>query len=254
MKLLWRDRTCRGGAIIGSLRMGDGRLFALVAVPVLLALCLLVAVVVRNTDSGVSSLVNEYMTTTSQLDAATGTDDSCTECPDMITSLNCADAGIPVLGGVDFVQYFTDFKYSDGSGYNTSRIGQLGVPSFQTLHVGYQFNFISANNQALFEANPSAYLPQYGGFCSWGVSGEFCTDGYPWAADCLGPSGNWGHWTMYQDKLYFFYKAEAKEKFDADPEYYAAQGKLRWSAWFSESPGTEAYFSTQCFVSNTAGG
>ena len=232
----------------------------IVLLPAVFALCLLVAAVVRNTDGSVSSLINNYMSSssaglqTTALDATAGTDDSCTECPDMITSLNCADSSIPVLGGVDLVQYFVDFKYLDGSGYNESRIGQLGLPFYQSLHEGFQFNFISPENQALFDADPSAYLPQFGGFCAWGVSGEYCTDGYPWAADCLGPSGNWGHWTMYEDKLYFFFKSEAKDKFTADPEYYAAQGKLRWSAWFSEDPGTEAYFSTQCFVSNTSGG
>ena len=30
-----------------------------------------------------------------------------------------------------------------------------------------------------FAQNPSKFVPQFGGFCSWGVAAEFCPS-YPW--------------------------------------------------------------------------
>jgi len=186
-------------------------------------------------------------------------DQNCTTCPDMITSLNCGDLSIPVLGGVDIMQYWTDFKI-DGSEdeYDETQMGQLGNPSYKVVYNNFQFNFISAENQKLFESDPSAYAPQFGGFCAWGVGGEYCQDGYPWAADCLGPSGNWGHWTIYGGKLYFFYKDEAKDKFMTDPALYAASGEQRWTEWFGDqedaSGAYSGYYSTKCFVDSTANG
>ena len=168
--------------------------------PLVMGGLLLIGVAMRTTGNlpsfdklvGQSSVLSS---TASSLSLETGTDDSasCTTCPDMITSLNCADVSIPVLGGLDVIQYFTDFKDSETGKYNETIIGQLGMPSFQSTYNNFLFNFISAENQKLFETNPSAYIPQFGGFCGWGVGGEFCPE-YPWAADCLGPSGNWGHW------------------------------------------------------------
>lgn len=48
-----------------------------------------------------------------------------------------------------------------------------------------------ATNLALFEADPTAYLPQYGGFCSWGIAEEEW-----WTADTLGPNANPDVWEV----------------------------------------------------------
>ena len=197
--------------------MGYRELIPVLA-PVMMGLILLCMATLRATGKlrGLSSLSGsssgtKATTSKTSLSLLTGTDDaaSCTTCPDMITSLNCADPSIPVLGGVDVIQYWTDFKNSEGT-YDETQIGQLGIPSYQSTYNNFLFNFISADNKALFDTDPATYAPQFGGFCGWGVGGEFCPT-YPWAADCLGPSGNWGHWTIQNNKLYFFYKEEAKE-------------------------------------------
>lgn len=231
------------------------REWLLTVVPVVMGLLLVIGATLRATGQlqDVSLLMgksNSGAIKETSLSLETGTDDaaSCTTCPDMITSLNCADSSIPVLGGVDVIQYWTDFKNADGT-YDESQIGQLGIPSYQSTYNNFQFNFISAENQQLFESDPATYAPQFGGFCAWGVGGEFCPT-YPWAADCLGPSGNWGHWTIQENKLFFFYKEEAKEKFTADVTLYAASGALRWSEWFTSDSATPlGYFSTKCFIS-----
>jgi YHS domain-containing protein len=109
--------------------------------------------------------------------------------------------------------------------------------------MGYQFYFLSQENKDIFDETPDAYIPQYGGFCSWGISGEYCPP-YPWEKDCLGPSGNWGHWTIQNNKLYFFLFELPKTKFLTNVSYYVEQGDLRWSSWFND----DAYFSTSCYV------
>jgi len=180
---------------------------------------------------------------TSSARTSSSLDGECVACVESITSMDCMNTGIPVLGGVDVVQYWTDFKISDGV-YNESRVGTLGSPNYISIYSGYQFNFVSADNQQTFESDPSKYAPKFGGFCAWGVGGEYCPE-YSWAADCLGPSGDWGIWTIHDEKLYFFFKDEAKDKFNADPDAYGSYGDTRWSEWF----GGKDVYSTKCFVS-----
>ncbi len=48
-------------------------------------------------------------------------------------------------------------------------IAQRGVKAFKSTYDGLNYYFTSAEQQAAFDANPAKYLPQYGGFCSFGV-------------------------------------------------------------------------------------
>jgi hypothetical protein len=96
----------------------------------------------------------------------------------------------------------------------------------------------------MFEEDPELYLPQFGGFCSWGISAEFCPK-YPWSEDCLGPPGNYGHWTIVDQKLFFFFLDEVKQEFLTNTSFYIEQGNVRWAGWFPESP--YYYMNTNCF-------
>ena len=179
--------------------------------------------------------------------------DGCSECPSFVTSADCSNPAYPVLGGLDVVQYFTEFKNSDGS-YDETKVGAAGSQDYSSVYDGYTFYFKSNTNKELFDAAPARYAPQYGGFCSWGVAGEMCPD-KPWTGSCLGPSGNWGHWTIQEGKLFFFLFDNAKANFMADSPGYVLAGDDRWSSWFSEDVGGDSngHFSTRCFVSSTDG-
>jgi len=166
-------------------------------------------------------------------------------CPDKITQRACSTKAIPVLGGVDFVQYFTDFANKDGT-YDETKTGLVGSSSYQTTYNGFSFNFLSQHNKDLFDANPTMYAPQYGGFCAWGIAGEFCPS-FPWAANCLGPNGNWGHWTIQNQRLFFFYKDDAKSMFLQDPSSWIASADERWKNWYPRVE--DEPFSTKCYVS-----
>ena len=49
-------------------------------------------------------------------------------------------------------------------------IAQKGVKRFKTTYDGLAYYFTSDEQKKAFEANPKRYLPQYGGFCAFGVS------------------------------------------------------------------------------------
>lgn len=61
------------------------------------------------------------------------------------------------LGGYDVVAYF-----SDGA--------TQGVADFAVEHDRATYYFASQENKVKFQENPDAYLPQFDGFCAWGVS------------------------------------------------------------------------------------
>jgi len=170
-------------------------------------------------------------------------DDSSCVCPSNLEDNHCTDKSFPVLGGVDFVNYFTKFKLPDGS-YNESQIGINGTKEYSYLFNGYLFNFESKDNLDLFKACPTCYAPQYGGFCTWGVTGEFCPK-YAWSASCLGPPGAWNSWTMYNDKLYFFLSEDPKSKFLEDPLANVVTGDARWNSWFGDN--SLSVFDTKCY-------
>jgi hypothetical protein len=97
-----------------------------------------------------------------------------------------------LLFGADPVAYFTEQRYIQGlPGYHSE---------FETVDI----YFSSAANKALFEANPSAYLPQYGGYCANGIA-----FGIPWG-------GNAEDFIVHNDKLYIFGGALSKKAYLLD--------------------------------------
>jgi YHS domain-containing protein len=66
------------------------------------------------------------------------------------------------LDGYDPVAYQTQHKAMKGSKVNA------------LFHQGVTYHFASAQNKELFKAKPSAYEPQYGGWCAYamGANGE----------------------------------------------------------------------------------
>ena len=66
--------------------------------------------------------------------------------------------GDAVVGGYDVVAY------------HTVGAPKAGSPKFAAEYQGATWHFSSAENKALFEANPARYAPAYGGWCSAGAS------------------------------------------------------------------------------------
>lgn len=57
-------------------------------------------------------------------------------------------------------------------------IAQKGLKEFKASHDGLNYYFTSKDQKNKFEANATKYLPQYGGYCAFGVSvgAKFRTD------------------------------------------------------------------------------
>ncbi len=74
------------------------------------------------------------------------------------------------LEGYDPVAYFTDNKPVKGNGDHVVE------------HDGLNYLFISDEHKKAFQASPDKYLPQYGGWCAFGVSvgRKFVSDPTAW--------------------------------------------------------------------------
>jgi len=82
--------------------------------------------------------------------------------------LNVDSNGV-ILKGYDVVAYFSPHKAIKGS------------PKYQTSYGGAIYYFSSAGNLAAFKANPSKYVPQFGGYCANGVKSKRLLDTDPTA-------------------------------------------------------------------------
>jgi YHS domain-containing protein len=71
-----------------------------------------------------------------------------------------------------------------------------GSATFTAVHDGVAYYFSSQENVLKFKTSPSAFIPQNGGFCTYGVSVGKKFDGNPQYADIV------------DDKLYVFLNEE----------------------------------------------
>lgn len=91
-----------------------------------------------------------------------------------------------------------------------------GDAKFSTTHKGVQYRFSSAQNLARFQANPDAFLPQYGGYCAWAVAGNYTAKGDPLA------------WKIVGGKLYLNYDLNVQKRWAADIPGNIAKGDHNW--------------------------
>ena len=96
------------------------------------------------------------------------------------------------INGYDPVAYFTE-----------------GMPIEGQLDYAVHWNdavwlFSTHENMALFEANPEAYAPQFGGYCAYALSKGQLAPTVPEA------------WTIVEGKLYLNFNLQARELWSAD--------------------------------------
>jgi YHS domain-containing protein len=120
-----------------------------------------------------------------------------------------------ILKGADVVAYFTQGRHVQGTRQHRS------------IYQDVNFRFASAEHKALFDANPTRYLPQYGGYCANGI-----VYGIPWGGDA-------DTWRMIDGKLYIFGGAGSKQAFELD---IPANLKLAQSYWASEVAGSHSFW------------
>ena len=121
------------------------------------------------------------------------------------TSSGITAAGAPLaIHGYDPVAYFTESAAVEGDA------------EFAAVHDDATYYFASRQNLETFQSNPARYVPAFGGFCAYGVSGGKKFDGDP------------RFWTVSANRLYLNLNAAIAEKFKKDVAGSIAKAEQRW--------------------------
>ena len=93
---------------------------------------------------------------------------------------------------------------TDPVAYFTEGAAVAGDSQYETEWQGAVWRFASAENQELFEADPEAYAPQYGGYCAKALSEGNVVSTDPEA------------WKIVDDKLYLNYSEGVQKQWSKD--------------------------------------
>jgi hypothetical protein len=108
-----------------------------------------------------------------------------------------------VIYGFDPVAYFTEGKATEGA-------KDISVDLF-----GGTWRFASEENREIFIADPSSYIPQYGGHCAWGIK----TDGHIETEP--------DSWRIVDGKLYLFRNHAAQSRWDVK-QTFVPNANRKW--------------------------
>ena len=119
--------------------------------------------------------------------------------------LVAADPAGVAIKGYDTVAYFTERKAIKGK------------PEFAHSWHDAQWLFANARHREIFASDPERYAPQFGGFCSNGLS-----KGKVVAAD---PE----QWTIVDGKLYIKFSRAARDNWRQDKAVKIMKAKENWA-------------------------
>jgi len=120
------------------------------------------------------------------------------------TKVNIDSQGV-ILKGCDVVGYFKQRKPVKGD------------PAIQSTYQGATYLFSSAANKADFDKDPAKYVPQYGGFCAYGVVNGVLVD--PEGPDAF---------VVYKGKLYIGGNQGALRNFKNDIDGNIDKADSNW--------------------------
>jgi YHS domain-containing protein len=115
------------------------------------------------------------------------------------------------IGGKDAVSYYEPanqkiHKEADGSS------------KFAVQHLGHAWRFASQASADRFAANPSAYVPQYNGFCSNALASD---------EGLINTNGE--VWEFFGDKLHLFYAERGRQRWlNGDWQAYKKEADKAW--------------------------
>jgi hypothetical protein len=103
----------------------------------------------------------------------------------------------------------------DPVAYHIDGRAREGRPEFALVQKQFEWRFTSMANKEAFMADPSAYIPAFGGHDGKAVSEGHMTSGDP------------VHFVIASGELMLFRNAEARDQFTADPDL-RKHAALRW--------------------------
>ena len=108
------------------------------------------------------------------------------------------------IRGYDPVAYFVDGREIKGKN------------EYVFAHAGARWHFASETNLTLFKQKPEKYIPQFGGYCAYGMSRGYKAETQPNA------------WTILDGKLYLNYNLEVRNKWNQNRDQYIQKAKANW--------------------------
>jgi len=106
------------------------------------------------------------------------------------------------------------------SGYDTvsffSGKPREGKKELSLVHQGAEWRFSTRGNLELFKTNPTAFMPQYGGYCSWAAAKGKLAKGSP------------KHWRVEDGKLYINFNARIKRRWEKDIPGFIEMADTKW--------------------------
>ncbi len=118
--------------------------------------------------------------------------------------INTTFFGKVAIEGYDTVAYFAENQPVKGS------------KDFEYEWMGAKWRFSSAQNLAMFKANPEKFAPQYGGYCAYAVS-QNSTAG-------IDPA----QFTIHENKLYLNYNKKIQTRWLEDRDTYIETANRNW--------------------------
>ena len=125
--------------------------------------------------------------------------------------LNASSTGL-ALQGYDPVAYFTEGQATPGNWQITASYNDA------------TYRFASEDHKAAFEADPEAYLPQYGGYCAFGAAMGFKFDGDP------------NQWKIVDGELYLNISKDIQERWLTDVPGYIVRADENWTDIADKDP------------------
>lgn len=120
------------------------------------------------------------------------------------TATAASDISVVGASGYDLVAYHTEMMPVKGLGYHV------------TVHEGTTYAFSTEENLKLFKENPEKFLPQFGGYCAYGVS-----VGKKFVADPL-------VWHVEDGRLYFNLDKDIQKQWNKDLKGNIRKGRQNW--------------------------
>lgn len=114
------------------------------------------------------------------------------------------ESGGVAIHGYDPVAYFKQNKAVEGT------------RGLSAQHKEATFLFSSPENLATFLKDPERYVPQYGGYCAYGVARGYKASTQPEA------------FTIVDDKLYLNFDMQVMATWRADTQSYIAKSDANW--------------------------
>jgi len=165
------------------------------------------------------------------------------------------------LRGYDVVEYHNLAKNSKGVlGSSKYKYLYQNDPNGHNGGGNYTFYFKNKENLAQFSSDVERYLPQFGGFCSWGFANEWggvvngqvvgdpevpdrckeCLTSPAWAWNqyIMGPPADPEYgWSIYRGQLYFNINSNYRQLWEAQPELFIKRATDRWTKYYGDAVG-----------------